>query len=506
MIGPGATGLFAGRDYQIAAFLAGGWTFLQPQAGWRLHVASESLLLFFDGANWKDLGAGVRELQNLTRLGVGTSADQTTPLAAKINAALFTAKSAAEGGGGDLRLTLNKETATRTVSQIYQSNYSGRAETGLTGDDNFRIKVSADGSQWRDSLVIDRNVGSVSFPSGGPTKILTFAASGVYTPSPGVRFVDVILFGGGGGGGGGAKAAAGVAAVGGGGGGGGGWARGMFPAPAIGASQSVTIGAGGAGGASQTTNSTAGANGATGGDTAFGALLRAFGGGGGSGGGLGVASAGGGGGNHAGAGTNASGATAGTGPGSSIGAGGSGATAATVTTPNWASGGGGSPATGAAGATGGVSYYGSSGGGSGGGVSATNAASSGGAGGRFYAPSFATVGAAGVRRRRGQWRRRARQFRESDGLPVATGRGRRRRRIRIDHRGRRRRWRFPQRRRRGRRGRSERRLRRRRRKRRRRIRRRHRILLKPRIPSPQTLSLTRKEQATCNGPANVARN
>ena len=31
---------------------------------------------------------------------------------------------------------LNKEAAARTVSQLYQSNYSGRAETGLIGDDH----------------------------------------------------------------------------------------------------------------------------------------------------------------------------------------------------------------------------------------------------------------------------------------------------------------------------------------------------------------------------------
>ncbi|GLI92053.1 DUF2793 domain-containing protein [Methylocystis echinoides] len=396
LIGPGATGAFAGKEKQIASFLAGAWTFLPPRAGWRLHVAAESLLLFFDGANWVDLGVGVRELQNLTRLGVGTSADQNTPLAAKLNSALFTAKRIAEGGAGDLRLSLNKEGESRTVSQIYQSDYSGRAEVGLAGDDNFRIKVSADGAQWRDSLVIDRATGAVSLPNGGPAKIVTFAASAVYTPSPGVCFVDVILFGGGGGGGGGAKAAAGVAAVGGGGGGGGGWARGMFPASVIGASQPITIGAGGAGGTAQATNSTAGANGASGGETAFGTLLRAFGGGGGSGGGLGVASGGGGGGNHTGAGTNASAATAGSGPGSSISSGGSGATAATVTAPNWSSGGGGAPASGAAGSTGGVSYFGASGGGSGGGISVANAVASGGAGGRCYSPSFATVGVAGA--------------------------------------------------------------------------------------------------------------
>lgn len=384
LVGPGATGAFAGKDKQIAAFLAGGWTYLQPRAGWRVHVAAEALLLLFNGADWVDLGTSLRELQTLTRLGLGTTADAANPLSAKINAALFTAKGSGEGGNGDLRLALNKEESARTVSQIYQSNYSGRAETGLTGDDDFRIKTSPDGSIWRDSLVVHSQTGAVSFPSGGPTKTLTFRTSGVYTPSPGARLIDVILFGGGGGGGSGARQAPGAAASGGGGGGGGGAARGLFPAQVVGASQLVTIGAGGAGGAAQTSNSTAGASGGAGGISSFGALLRAYGGGAGAGGGLGIGSGGGGGGNHVQSGSNASGATGGSGPANISTGGSAGPASGPVTAPHWASGGGGSLATGGGGSNGGNAFYGASGGGGGGGVSAANVASSGGGGGAFF--------------------------------------------------------------------------------------------------------------------------
>ncbi|WP_016918762.1 DUF2793 domain-containing protein, partial [Methylocystis parvus] len=313
LVGAGATGVFAGKDKQVAAFLAGGWAFFQPRPGWRLYVAAESLLLFYNGANWIDLGVGLRELQSLAKLGVGTAADAANPLSAKINAGLFAAKSASEGGTGDLRLTLNKESAARTVSQLYQTNYSGRAETGLTGDDNFRIKVSADGVAWKDAMVVDRVSGAVSFPSGGPAKVLTFSANGVYAPTPGMRCVEVILFGAGGGGGSGARQAAGAIASGGGGGGGGGCARGRFTSAQIGASRSLTIGSAGAGGGPQTTNNAPGNAGTAGGDTAFGNLLKAFGGGAGSGGGLGTGSGGGGGSSFTAKGGDASGATGGSG-------------------------------------------------------------------------------------------------------------------------------------------------------------------------------------------------
>ena len=82
----------------------------------------------------------------------GSARPPTAPIrcSPKLNATLFTAKSVGEGGSGDLRFALNKESAANTVSQLYQSNYSARAETGLTGDDNFHVKVSPDGAAWKE--------------------------------------------------------------------------------------------------------------------------------------------------------------------------------------------------------------------------------------------------------------------------------------------------------------------------------------------------------------------
>ena len=44
-------------------------------------------------------------------LGLGTTADASNPFSAKLNAALWTAKTVAEGGTGDLFYTMNKEAA-----------------------------------------------------------------------------------------------------------------------------------------------------------------------------------------------------------------------------------------------------------------------------------------------------------------------------------------------------------------------------------------------------------
>ena len=166
LVAAGATGAFAGQEGRIAVFDLGAWRFLSPRAGWLAFVAAESAILVFDGGSWQDIATYSQRFDNLPRLGVGTAADAPNRLAAKLNAALFTALSAAEGGSGDLRFVLNKEAPGSVLAQLYQSGYTGRAETGLIGNDDFRIRVSADGATWRDALRIDHTTGVVSFPTG----------------------------------------------------------------------------------------------------------------------------------------------------------------------------------------------------------------------------------------------------------------------------------------------------------------------------------------------------
>ncbi len=48
----GAIGLWAGWDQSIALRADGTWLRLLPRPGWRVWVASDGLLLVFDGAGW----------------------------------------------------------------------------------------------------------------------------------------------------------------------------------------------------------------------------------------------------------------------------------------------------------------------------------------------------------------------------------------------------------------------------------------------------------------------
>ena len=157
----GAGDAWSGHDNAIAAWQDGGWQFSAPQTGWVAYVVDEGTSLVWNGSAWDDFFATVTSLQNLAMLGLGSTADATNPLSAKLNNALFVARTVAEGGDGDLRYKLSKEAAANTLSFLFQDNFSGRAEIGLTGDDDFHFKVSPDGSAWYDSLVIDRNSGNI---------------------------------------------------------------------------------------------------------------------------------------------------------------------------------------------------------------------------------------------------------------------------------------------------------------------------------------------------------
>lgn len=170
----GASGAWAGRDDTIASWQDGAWQFSVPKPGWLAYLVDESTLVVWNGVAWVDFMSTVTSIQNLSLLGVGTTADATNPLSAKLNNALFAARTVAEGGDGNLRYKLSKESAAKTVSFLFQDNWSGRAEFGLTGDDDFRVKVSPDGSTWHDSIKIDRVSGKVAFPAtGGPREVLS---------------------------------------------------------------------------------------------------------------------------------------------------------------------------------------------------------------------------------------------------------------------------------------------------------------------------------------------
>lgn len=139
------TGAWAGHANHIAAWQDDAWRFSIPQVGWLAYVTDENSLLAWDGSAW--VAAIEFALNNLSHLGINTSADDTNRLAVKSDAVLLSHDDVTPGSG-DMRVTLNKSAANKDAGFVFQDAFSTRALFGLLGDNDFTVKVSPDGSAF----------------------------------------------------------------------------------------------------------------------------------------------------------------------------------------------------------------------------------------------------------------------------------------------------------------------------------------------------------------------
>lgn len=89
-------------------------------------------------------------------VGVGTAPDPNNALSVYGPSALF-------NGATSMNITVNKNGAAATASLIFEDAFSGRAQMGLAGSDNFSFKVSANGSSWTTAIAIDAATGAPIF-------------------------------------------------------------------------------------------------------------------------------------------------------------------------------------------------------------------------------------------------------------------------------------------------------------------------------------------------------
>ncbi|MBS7803532.1 DUF2793 domain-containing protein [Rhizobiales bacterium TNE-4] len=166
IVGPSPAGSFAGKPGLIAAFDGAQWSYTEPRAGFLIFVTSENQLYLHDGNSLKTLKELIGAPEEVARLGIGTGVDANHSLSVKGASALFAARGNGEGGTGHFRMTLNKDASSAILSHLYQTRWSARAETGLLGDENYRIKMSPDGAAWFDAFSADAVTGAVRLPSG----------------------------------------------------------------------------------------------------------------------------------------------------------------------------------------------------------------------------------------------------------------------------------------------------------------------------------------------------
>lgn len=162
-----AIGAWAGKAGKIAAWQDGAWNFHTPREGWVAWCIADSEVLVFTQGGWARLVELIDPSglpASLPQLGINATADGANRLSVKANGTLLS------HDGGDHRLTLNKESAVDTASMIFQNDWSGHAEMGLAGSNDFSLRVSADGTTFIDAITVDRQTGIVQMPA---TAILT---------------------------------------------------------------------------------------------------------------------------------------------------------------------------------------------------------------------------------------------------------------------------------------------------------------------------------------------
>ena len=202
IVGEGAIGKWEGKDNYLA-FYDNGWRFIEPREGFTFWVNDEDKLYTYNGSKWIatiQVGADIENnnsttpttppitklseledveiieatqynilqhngekfintsnLQQLSMVGINTQADEDNKLSIKSDYVLF------DNNGNSSKIKVNKATETDTASHLFQTNYGGRAEFGLIGNDDFTLKVSSDGETWNNAFVVDKETGNVDF-------------------------------------------------------------------------------------------------------------------------------------------------------------------------------------------------------------------------------------------------------------------------------------------------------------------------------------------------------
>ncbi|MEO0329852.1 MAG: DUF2793 domain-containing protein [Pseudomonadota bacterium] len=160
IVSTGSSGNWLGKENSIAAWQDGIWVFYSASIGWRFWITDISAIVVFDGNIWQSMNDGGGAMTGaIDLLGINAAADTTNRLSVGSAATLFTHE------GDDHRMKINRSSNNTTASLIFQTDFSARAELGNIEDNQFRLKVSADGTTEHEAFWVDAQNGVMHTPN-----------------------------------------------------------------------------------------------------------------------------------------------------------------------------------------------------------------------------------------------------------------------------------------------------------------------------------------------------
>ena len=182
IIAAAPTGAWAGQAGKIALWLDGAWQFVTPLTGWRAWVTAETAELTFTGSAWvAPSGATIPPALSVDEIGISATSDATNRLSVASAASLF------NHAGAGHQMKLNKASTAQTAAILFQTNFSGRAELGTLGNNNFALKVSSNGTSYTTALEVSATTAGVELFR---PVLLTGQASPPASPANGLLWHD----------------------------------------------------------------------------------------------------------------------------------------------------------------------------------------------------------------------------------------------------------------------------------------------------------------------------
>jgi len=167
----------AERHGQIAVYMSDQWVWFTPKSGWTLWDRDDETLRVFDGLNWLKATPDTIP-ETLPKLGLNATATASQRLSISSETSLF------NHDGNSHRLSLNRAADTDTASLVFQTDFAGEAELGLTGTAGFSLKTSPDGVGFSDRLTTPADYEGIRSPAFGSQRVTVAQDTAVMIQTP----------------------------------------------------------------------------------------------------------------------------------------------------------------------------------------------------------------------------------------------------------------------------------------------------------------------------------